>query len=342
MRLSLKLVTLPLIFLVVILTSGTGYAVRLKIATLSPDGSMWMEKMRQGAAEVAEKTGNRVTFKFYPGGVMGNDKAVLRKIRIGQLHGGAVVSGSLSSFFPASQVYAQPFKFTTIKEVDYVRKHIDSYVINGFNDSGFVVFGLIGGGFAYIMSQVPVETIDDLIRQKVWIPDNDRISQEWIKTFGISPIPLPISDVRTGLQSGLINTVATSPIGAVILQWHTQVKYVTNLPLVYLYGVLAVDKKKFSKIAPKDQETVIQVMGSISRTIDSENRKDNISAINTLKKRGLTFITPSDNAQQEWKKIGRNASSKMVASGDLPEDIVKQIDSHLVVFHENKPASGSQ
>ncbi|MBT7260979.1 MAG: TRAP transporter substrate-binding protein DctP, partial [Desulfobacula sp.] len=82
------------LILFILLLTQTVYAVRLKIATLSPEGSMWMEKMRKGAEMVAQKTDNRVTFKFYPGGVMGNDKTVLKKIRIGQLQGGAVVAGS--------------------------------------------------------------------------------------------------------------------------------------------------------------------------------------------------------------------------------------------------------
>ena len=187
-----KKLVLILFFL---LLTETVYAVSLKIATLSPEGSMWMEKMRKGADIVAQKTDNRVTFKFYPGGVMGNDKTVLKKIRIGQLQGGAVIAGSLSQFFPANQIYAQPLKFKAIKEVDYVRKYIDQYIIDRLDNAGFVTFGLIGGGFAYIMSQEPIATVQDLRHQKVWIPDNDKTSQDSIKAFGVTPIPLSIADV---------------------------------------------------------------------------------------------------------------------------------------------------
>lgn len=308
-------------------------AVKLKIATLSPEGSMWMEKMKEGAKEVAKKTDNRVTFKFYPGGVMGNDKAVLRKIRVGQLHGGAVVGGSLSRFFPANQLYAQPLKFATIEEVDHVREQMDAYIIDGLEQNGFIVFGLIGGGFAYIMSQTPIETVDDLKRQKVWIPDNDKISQGSIRAFGISPIPLPISDVRTSLQSGLINTVATSPVGAVVLQWHTQIKYVTNLPLIYLHAVLTINKKQFLKIAEKDRQIVREVMGRVSRQIDQKNRQDNVNAVQALKNRGITFITPSKEAMKGWRETGRVASDKMVESGVLPQKKVDEMDALLNSFH---------
>ncbi|WP_291465556.1 TRAP transporter substrate-binding protein DctP [Desulfobacula sp.] len=329
----LKILKRLVLILFIILTTDTVYAVKLKIATLSPEGPMWMEKMRKGAKQVAQKTENRVIFKFYPGGVMGNDKTVLRKIRIGQLHGGAVVGGSLSQFFPANQIYAQPLKFKNIEEVDYVRKYMDQYIIDGLNKAGFVTFGLMGGGFAYIMSQKPIETVEDLRNQKVWIPDNDKISRSSIKAFGITPIPLPIADVRTSLQSGLINTVATSTVGAIVLQWHTQIKYVIDMPLIYVYAVLAINKKKFLKIAELDREIVTHVMTKALKEIDIQNRVDDIKAIQTLKNRGITFITPSQDALVNWHKVSSNASEKMVEAGILPRDVVDQLDAHLTNFH---------
>ncbi len=322
-----------LLILFILFMTDNALAVRLKIATLTPEGSMWMEKMRKGAVEVAKATNNRVKFKFYPGGVMGDDKAVLRKIRIGQLHGGAVVSGSLSRFFPANQLYSQPMKFKNIEEVDYVRQYMDQYIINGLDKAGFITFGLIGGGFAYIMSQQPVETLKDLKKQKVWIPDNDKISQDSIKAFGISPITLPISDVRTALQSGLINTVATSPVGAIVLQWHTQIRYVTNIPLIYLHAVLAIDKKKFSKIAEHDQNIITQIMTKAMKEIGIQNKEDNIKAIQALKNQGIAFINPSQKAIKEWRSAAHNASKKMVDSGVLPREIVNQMNMHLADFY---------
>lgn len=328
--------------LIALCLSQSSYALQLKIATLSPEGSMWMEKMRKGADQVAKQTSNRVNFKFYPGGVMGNDSAVLRKIRIGQLHGGAVVGGSLSQFFPANQIYAQPMKFKNIDEIDYVRKYFDSYIIEGLDNAGFVTFGLIGGGFAYIMSQEPINTVENLRNQKVWIPDNDKISQDSIKAFGITPIPLPIADVRTALQSGLINTVATSPIGAVILQWHTQIKYVTNIPLIYLHAVLAIEKDSFLKISQEDQKIVSQVMTQALQEIDRQNRLDDIKAVETLKKRDVIFINPSKEAMDEWYQVADEASLEMVKSGILPKDVAERLDARLEEFHlKNKTVSSA-
>jgi len=283
-----------------------------------------------------------VTFKFYPGGVMGNDKAVLRKIRIGQLHGGAVVGGTLSAFFPANQIYAQPMKFKTIQEVDFVRSQIDPIIIEGLEQAGFITFGLIGGGVAYIMSKEPVETITDLRNQKVWIPDNDKISQDSIKAFGISPIPLPVADVRTSLQSGLINTVATSPVGAIVLQWHTQIKYITDIPLIYLHAVLTIEKKAFHKISDADQKTVTRIMTAAMKEIDVQNRQDNAQAIQALKNQGITFLKPSEPDMAEWYRVAEKASTEMIHASILPEELVNKLDILLKEFHMQSRAGHDQ
>ncbi len=232
--------------------ASNAFATTLKIATISPEGSMWMEKMREGAKKVSEKTDNRVRFKFYPGGVMGSDKDVVRKMRINQLQGGTFPGGSLSKFFPGCHLYGQLMKFNSIAEVDYVREHMDKYIVDGLEKAGFITFGLAGGGFAYIMSTSPVETVEDLRKQKTWIPDDDKASQSAIKAFGINPIPLSLVNVKPSMQTGIINTIATSPVGAIILQWHTEVKYLTQMPFVYLYAALAVNKKAFLKISEQD------------------------------------------------------------------------------------------
>ncbi|MDD9302313.1 MAG: TRAP transporter substrate-binding protein DctP [Desulfobacter sp.] len=307
----------------------SGYATTFKVATISPEGSMWMEKMREGAKEVAQKTDKRVKFKFYPGGVMGKDKPVLRKIRAGQLHGAAMVAGSLSSFFPANQIYAQPMKFKSQKEVDYVRSHMDSFIIQGMEDAGLVTFGLSGGGFAYIMSKKPIKAIADLKKRKVWVPDNDKLSQDVVGIFGVSPIPLGLPDVRTGLQSGLIDTVGTSPIGAIVLQWHTQIKYITNLSLLYLHAALFIDKKAFKRISAPDQIIVRKIMGKAFKEIDDQNREDDLKAIAALKKQGIQFITPGKADLEEWLETAGKASQGMVSSGVLPKEAADQLDALL-------------
>jgi TRAP-type C4-dicarboxylate transport system substrate-binding protein len=318
-----------LVFILVIMLTGQAQAIQIKIATISPEGSIWMEKMHEGAEELARRTDNRIEIKFYPGGVMGDDKAVLRKIRIGQLQGGAFVSGSLSQFYPDNQIYSLPLFFRSFKEIDYVRGYLDQKIIDGFEKGGFVIFGIAEGGFAYVMSTVPIHSVEDMRQQKVWIPDNDSMILEAIKAFDITPIPLSIADVRAGLQTGLINTVTTPPIGALALQWHTQIKYLMDEPFLYIYGVLAVDRKAFKKISPGDQQTFREVMGEVFKVLDRRNREDNIKAVEALHKQGIEFIKPSPEALKKWRKDASEVPNRLVKAGKLSEEMLDSLENLL-------------
>lgn len=316
----------------ILLFAGHVDARSLKIATLSPDGTMWMRVMRNAAKDVAKQTNNKVRIKFYPGGVMGGDEAVLRKIRLGQLNGGVFISGTLAKFYPENLVYNLPLIFKSYKEVDYVRKRMDGTIIQGLEENGFVTFGLAEGGFAYLMSKKPVRSIEDLRKQKVWIPDNDEASLEMLKTFGVSPIPLSLADVRPSLQTGLIDTVTASPVGAIALQWHTQVNYVTDIPLFYLYGMLAVDRKAFLKFSQEHQTILRDTMGNAFSKIDRQNRIDNEKAYKALQNQGLKFVQPSMDALKNWQTTAFDATEQMIRSGRLSKNIINVLEGHISDF----------
>ena len=285
----------------------TGTATTFKIATLSPDGSSWMQKFRAAARTIRERTDGRVKFKFYPGGVMGDDKAVLRKIRIRQLQGGAIASGALSAIYPDSQIYNLPMQFRNLAEVDAVRARLDQKLLEGLKQKGFVSFGIAEGGFAYLLSQHPITTVAELRRHKAWVPDIDRMSREAIEAFDIQPIPLPMGDVLTALQTGLVDTVAAPPIVTLALQWHTQVKYLLDLPLLYSYALMIIDRRAFERLRPADQKIVHEIMGRTFREIDRQNRVDNEQAMTALRQQGIEFLQPSPAARQEWESLAAKA-----------------------------------
>ncbi|MBE9527556.1 MAG: TRAP transporter substrate-binding protein DctP [Proteobacteria bacterium] len=316
---------------------NTAQAKTLKIATLSPEGSDWMQKMRAGAKEIKQKTSGRVKFKFYPGGVMGDDSAVLRKIRIGQLKGGALPGGSLLKANPNYQIYSLLLSYKNQGEIDYVRQHIDSEIKKGFEKGGFVIIGMAESGFAYAMSsKQAISNITQLRQQKVWIPTNDINFQKILKSFGVTAIPLPYGDVLAGLQTGLINTVAMSPIGAIALQWYTQINYIIDMPLLYSLGILTIDKKSFSKIKPADQKIIMDVMNKAFKKINAQNKKHNKESLEVLAANGIEFIKPSETELKEWQEYADKANQKMVDTGTLDPKLVEKVKKLLSEYRSSK------
>ncbi|MCO4812119.1 MAG: TRAP transporter substrate-binding protein DctP [Gammaproteobacteria bacterium] len=293
------------ILTILVLTAGLTLglplqAATLKIATVTPENSQWMKDMRASAKEIRERTEGRVQIKYYGGGVMGNDQKVLSRIRIGALQGGAFTPTALAAQYSNLNLYGLPMVFDSEEEAAYARSRLDSKLSAGLEEAGFVNFGFAGGGFAILMSNTPVDSLDDLKGKKVWIPEGDDISRRAMEAMSLSPVTLPLTDVLTGLQTGLIDIVAMSPIGALVLQWHTKVKYITELPLVYTLGFMAVDKRAFGKLSEDDQAIVREVMGRTYENFDKANLVDNRGARDALLNTGIQTVPVSP---EEYEKV---------------------------------------
>jgi len=322
-----------------LLNSSIANARTFKIATVSPDGTFWMQEMRAGAEEIKKKTQGRVEFKFYPGGVMGSDESVLRKIRIGQLQGGAVTASSMTPIAPDIAIYELPYLFESLDQVDYVRSKMDDELINALEKKGFIGFGLAEGGFSYMMSDEPLQSVADVRNKKVWLPSNHDVGEAVFSSADISPVPLPLSDVLTGLQTGLIDTIIAPPIGAIALQWHTKINYVMDEPLTYFSALLVIDKKAFNKLKDEDREIVRSIMNDAFKSINDQNRKDNTAAKQALMNQDIEFVRLPADSTKEWREVGDKAIKMLEKQNKYSDkaysDLMKYLD-------ESKQAQSNQ
>ena len=289
-------------------------ATTLKIATLSPEGTGWMIELRQAAKAIRERTNDQVKLKIYPGGVMGDDKAVLRKLRVGQLHGAAMTSGGVMQPYPDIALYNLPLVFRDSAEVDYVRARLDKKLMAGLREQKFVGFGLAEVGFAYPMMKDPVTSVASFQDRRVWAPDNDPGALKAYSSFNITPIPLPIADVLTGLQTGLIDSIRSPPIGAIALQCPTQVDYALELPLMYVYGLFAITERAFNRMNETEQSIVTEELSAAVARVDAASKKDNDAANQALVDQGLQWLQPSDAERAEWYGIADGANQRLKAN----------------------------
>lgn len=303
-----------------LLAAGTALAdgFTFKISTLYPDGTAVVNRIKQAGEEIDRRTGGAVKLKIYAGGVQGDDATVMRKIRTGQLHGALAQAGAMANYYKDIQVYNAPLAFRSFDEVDYVRAKMDPELAAGLEKAGWVSFGFIDGGFAYVLSNAAVPTVDDLRKQKLWVPANDPASEQAAKSWGLSPIVLPIGDVLTSLQTGAINAIVSPPTAAIALQWHTRVKYRTDVPLLYTFGVLVVSDKFFAALTPEQQKVMREVLGATFAEMDRSNRKDNIAALGTLEQQGIRTVKPDAAQYRPWEQLAQKATDDVVARGELP------------------------
>jgi TRAP-type C4-dicarboxylate transport system substrate-binding protein len=263
---------------------------------------------------------------------------VLRKMRIGQLHGGVFLAGSLGQVAPDIQVYSLPLLFASYDEVDAVRSRVDADLIAALDAAGYHTFGFIEGGFAYLYTTGKAAGFDDLKGRKAWLPEGDPIGRVLIKEASLSPVPLGLSDVLTGLQTGLIDVVTGPPVGAVALQWFTKVRYMVDVPVIYPHGLVAIADRAWDSVAPADRDIVDDVFSRMTRKLDQRAREDNRAALQALGKQGVEVITTSDATKQQWQAMAARASTALVQELDLSRALVERIDAILDSYRRQPSA----
>jgi len=311
-------------------------AQNFKIATIAPEGSDWMKDMRAGADAIEKSTQGRVTFKFYGGGVQGNDKQVQRKMRTGQLHGAAFTSGGMGLFQHDSDILSLPLLFNDNEEARFIRDHVEAELRQRLEDAGYVNFGFAAAGFAYMMSTRPIRTSADMNGQKVWVPEGDRASFDALQALGVAPVVMPVTDVLTGLQTDLLDCVAAPPVGAIVLQWHTRLAYITDMPLAYVYAALLIEKRAFQRMSAEDQAIVRHVMEGIYRKFDRYGVADNDEAMQALLDSGLKRVPPDPGQVAEWRRSVDRTFDALAAEGGLDAELLGRIRSLLESYRQGQ------
>jgi TRAP-type C4-dicarboxylate transport system substrate-binding protein len=330
--------------LLVLVWAAPVFPQTLKIATIAPEGSVWMKDMRAGAKAIEERTEGRVKFKFYGGGVQGNDKQVRRKMRTGQLHGGAFTSGSMNKFHKDADIFSLPLMFDNTEEARYVRDHMETEIRQRLEDAGYVNFGLASAGFGYMMSNKPMSTLADFNGQKVWTPEGDPVGYAALRALGVAPVIMPITDVMTGLQTDLLDSVTVPPVAAVVFQWHTKLSYITELPVAYVYAALLIENRIFSRIEPEDQATVREVMESIYRKFDQRGATDNQDALQALLESGLEMASPDSAEVSQWREIVFESHRILARDGVFDIELLELMQNLLAEYRKGntRPANAAR
>jgi TRAP-type C4-dicarboxylate transport system substrate-binding protein len=312
----------------------------LKFATLAPEGSSWMNTMTALNEELQSKTGGAVKFKFYPGGVSGDEKDVVKKVRIGQLHAAGFTGVGLGEIAPETRILDAPWLFKSDKEVDHVYKAFDKELKAAIEKGGYVLLGWTELGPVQVFTQTALKEPEDMKGQKMWVWEGDPIAQAAYQALGVSPIPLSIVDVMSSLQTGLINGVYGPPMGVVALQWFQRAKFIYPVPMARSAGAILLSKKALEGLSPENQKVLLEVAGRHIQKLNEQSRKENEDALKSLQKQGLTVTSaPGSETLKRLEDLGKKARRGLV--GKLySEKLLNDVEKSLTELRSGKTKKG--
>jgi len=330
--------TCALLFIATFLLTTNVYAKEqytLKFATLVPPDTAWMNEIDRWADEVYQKSNGRLKFKVYPGGVMGDEPDVLRKIRSRQLHGAFFTGYGVGRIYSSARVLEMPFLFQNTDESDYVRDRLMPEIEAGFRYKGFELLGWPEIGSIHFFSKKPINSLAELKTRHIWLWQGDPVGEAFADASGVSPVPLSIIDVYTQLTAkhGSIDTVYNSAFGALTMQWHTKLSYASNISMTNAIGSLVVSNRFFKKL-PDDLQQLLKTTGKkTGETINSITRRDNSQSIALLKESGIKFSWDwNDEEKQEMLAIRDKAANELIKSDYISEKMFTRTTTMLNEF----------
>jgi TRAP-type C4-dicarboxylate transport system substrate-binding protein len=293
----------------------------IKLATLVPEGSVWDKALRDMGSEWSTATQGRVALRVYPGGVAGDEPDVVRKMRIGQLQAAALTTAGLAAIDPAFQMFNIPMFFDSYPELDAVLATMTPVIRQRLEAKGFVLLSWGHGGWVYFFTKTPVRTVDELRKTKmfVWSGD-DAMVQRW-KANGFQPVPLALTDILTGLQTGMIDSYPTTPLLGLTLQWYHQTPHMVGVGLAPLVGGLVITKQAWMKLSEVDRDRIAASCHKVELRLKTEVPKQDTTAIGEMQKRGLIVekVAPAEVAQ--YRAVAQAFAAAM-RGGAVPADIL--------------------
>ena len=306
----------------------------VKMATLAPEGTDWHGLLVDLGQQWKEATDGEVRLRIYPGGVVGDERDMIRKMRIGQIHGAAITNEGMTEINPYFTAFFMPMLYQTYEEVDFVRSRLSHELLSVTEKNGFKILTMVDVGWVYWFSSEPVYTPEDLKKSKIFTWAGDYKSSQLYEKHGYQSVPLAITDVLSGLQTGLINTLGFNPMYTLSQQLFGIADNMLDMKWGNLTAAIVIDNRTWNRIKPEHQSMMLDIAQSIGNGFQKKNRHETNKAIDVMKEYGLTVNTPTPDQVRKWEDLIERMYPDLRGSlldevtFDRLMEIKKEMDSH--------------
>jgi len=315
------------------------YSITIKIGSLAPSGSPWDKGLKQIASEWKKVSKGKVILKIYPGGIVGDESVMIRKMRLRQLQAAAITGVGMNQIAKGVLSVSIPLLIRTNEELDYILEKMAPYFEEELNRKQFILIMWTFVGWVHFFSRKPVINTDDLKKQKLWIwEDNAREAQIW-KEAGYQPVPLPLPDVLTSLQSGMIDAFTATPLTATAYQWFGIAKNMLDMKWAPMVAGIVVSKSIWEKIPDKLKSKLSEIAKEVGKKTTREMRSADKDAIQIMKQYGLTVNPLTDEALTSWKSLVENGLSKFIEE-EFDKETFFKIKKHLELYRNTAQTNG--
>ncbi|MDJ0839230.1 MAG: TRAP transporter substrate-binding protein DctP [Acidobacteriota bacterium] len=307
----------------------------IRMGTLAPKGSAWHKILMQMSQDVRKQTDGQVMIRLYPGGVVGDESEMIRKMRIGQLQAAAISNGGLGEIEPAAYAVSVPMMFNDYEEWDYVRQRVNDELGEALLKKKFVVLAWSDVGWLYFFSKNKMETPDQMKKSKMASSASESVMGDIFKWAGFNPVPITTVDLISGMQTGLVNSCFLPIMIAEGTQLYRYAPNMINLPWAPLQGAVVLSRKAWDKIPEQHHPTIRRIADEAGKKLREAARAQEVSSLEAMKKRGLNVTGISGDVVESWRRVTESAWPR-IRSNLVPADMFDRVRKLRDEFRASK------
>ena len=281
--------------------------VTIKLGTMAPEGSSWHAELKDLAAAWSKASGGRVVLKIFAGGVAGDEGAMVRKMRLGQLQAAAITTVGMGDIDRTPSVLSTPGLLTTDDEFRYVYARFQPRLEKLLGDKGFTVLLWGDTGAVHLFSHRPFKVPADLagLKMAAWAGDPSAIDA--FKLAGFQPVALAGTDIFTSLTTGMIDAFANTPVFALAARWYERATYMSGAAWGHLPGATIITRQAWEKVPADVRPELQRLCREYATRVDADLVKTQADAIAAMKQNGLNVVEFDAAGRDAWQKIGERA-----------------------------------
>jgi TRAP-type C4-dicarboxylate transport system substrate-binding protein len=303
----------------------------VKMATLVPDGSSWHLVLKEVADKWNKISGGRVQVRLYPGGVAGDDPDVVRKMNLKTLNAAVLTSVGVAEIDKSVYAVSIPMAFNDYDEVYYVLDKMRPRIEAAMEAKGFIVLNWADGGWVQFFTQKPVGAPVDLKPLKLFQWAGDPKTLEIWRGVGYNVVPLPSTELATGLQTGLVQAFCAPPQVAVITRYYENAKFMTDVNWALMLGATVITKETWEKIPADLRPALLQATRDAGAKLQADIRGARDRDVEAMKKRGLTVVPVDAKTRDLWRALAESTYAKIrgnIVPADAFDEALKFRDEY--------------
>ncbi|OPA88936.1 C4-dicarboxylate ABC transporter [Pseudomonas fluorescens] len=303
--------------------ASAAHALEIKFADIHPAGYPTVVAEENMGKALTKETNGELTFKYFPGGVLGSEKEVVEQAQVGAVQMTRVSLGIVGPVVPDVNVFNLPFVF---RDQAHMRKIIDGEIGDEIlakitnSEFGLVALAWMDGGTRNLYTKKPVRKIEDLKGMKIRVQGNP-IFIEAFNAMGANGIAMDTGEIFSALQTGVIDGAENNPPTMLEHNHYQNAKYYTLTEHLILPEPIVMSKITWNKLTPAQQD----MLKKAAKAAQADERTlwdaKSTSSEEKLKKAGVEFITVD-------KKPFYDATAAVRAKYGAPyADLIKRIDA---------------